>query len=80
MNPDKQRLRRLLEQPRWKRMLFVLVLDLLLFWQHAIDYFWYLNFNFLFARRAFVKRYLMIVQTDVEEAYRGASPVDNWRL
>jgi integrase/recombinase XerD len=27
-----------------------------------------------------VKRYLNIVQTDIEEAHRRASPVDNWRL
>lgn len=41
---------------RWKMFLFSLVINALLFWQTAIDYYFYLNFNFLFARRAFVKR------------------------
>jgi len=27
-----------------------------------------------------VKRYLAIVQSDIEDAYKGASPVGNWNL
>lgn len=37
-------------------MLFKLVVRSMLLWQLAIDYYYYVNFNFLFARRAFVKR------------------------
>lgn len=53
---QKDEIRRLLEQPRWKVALFMLVLRGLLFWQTVVDYYFYLNFNFLFARRAFFKR------------------------
>ena len=27
-----------------------------------------------------VKRYLALVQSDIEDAYKGASPVGNWNL
>jgi hypothetical protein len=37
-------------------IIFTVVINALLFWQTAIDYYYYLNFNFLFARRAFFKR------------------------
>ena len=53
---DKTKLRKLLQQPRWKIRAFMLTLNVLLFWQAAIDWYFYINFNFLFARRAFVKR------------------------
>jgi hypothetical protein len=56
MTNHKERLKQLLKQPRWKILLFMLALNALLFWQAAIDYYFYLNFNFLFARRAFFKR------------------------
>lgn len=56
MKNQKEIIRRLLKQPRWKVALFTLVLRGLLLWQAAIDYYFYLNFNFLFARRAFFKR------------------------
>jgi len=45
MNKDKEKLKRLLTKPYWKRLLFMLVLNALLFWQNAIDYYFYLNFN-----------------------------------
>lgn len=53
---DKQRIRKLLAQPRWKIVVFTLALNALILWQTAIDYYFYLNFNFLFARRTFIKR------------------------
>ena len=53
MVKDKERLKRLLKKPLWKILLFTVVLNALLLWQNAIDYYFYLNFNFLFARRAF---------------------------
>jgi len=56
MNNQKDEIRRLLKQPRWKILLFKLLVNTLLLWQSAIDYYFYLNFNFLFARRAFFKR------------------------
>jgi hypothetical protein len=53
---DKAKLRQLLKQPRWKILAFMLILNALLFWQAAIDWYFYINFNMLFARRAFAKR------------------------
>ena len=52
----KNKIRQLAKRTRWKKITFTLVINFLLFWQTAIDYYYYLNFNFLFARRAFVKR------------------------
>lgn len=45
-----------MKQPRWKMQVFCLVIHALLFWQAAVDYYFYLNFNFLFARRAWYQR------------------------
>ena len=56
MPANKRKLKHLLKQPRWKILLFMFVLNTLLIWQVAIDYYFYLNFNFLFARRAFFVR------------------------
>lgn len=56
MTNTRKRLRRLSNLPRWKIAIFTVAVNLLLFWQTIIDYYFYLNFNFLFARRAFVKR------------------------
>jgi di/tricarboxylate transporter len=51
----KRKLCQLTKRSRWKMIIFAVVIDALLFWQSAIDYYYYLNFNFLFARRAFFK-------------------------
>lgn len=56
MKEYKSKLRRLQQKQLWKRVLFELVVGFLTLWQTAIHYWFYLNFNFLFARRAFVKR------------------------
>ena len=40
----------------WKVTLFTTLVNAALLWQAAIDWYFYLNFNFLFARRAFFKR------------------------
>lgn len=56
MKNQKEKIRLLLQQPRWKVALFMLLLNMLLLWQAAIDWYFYVNFNFLFARRAFFKR------------------------
>ena len=56
MEKQRTKIRQLAKRSRWKRITFTVVINFLLFWQTAIDYYYYLNFNFLFARRAFVKR------------------------
>ena len=56
MDNNKDKIRRLARKSRWKMIIFTVVVNLLLFWQTAIDYYFYLNFNFLFARRAFKQR------------------------
>ena len=56
MEKQRTKIRQLAKISRWKRITFTVVINFLLFWQTAIDYYYYLNFNFLFARRAFVKR------------------------
>lgn len=52
----KPQLRKLLQKPLWKIALIILVVNALLLSQQAIDFYYYHNFNFLFNRRAFVKR------------------------
>ena len=49
-------LSKLKKKSAWKVMLFTILVNAALFWQAAIDWYFYLNFNFLFARRAFFKR------------------------
>ena len=56
MDDTKNKLRRLLKKSAWKYRLLELIVNLLLLWQAAVDYWYYINFNFLFARRAFIKR------------------------
>lgn len=52
----KNKLRMLLKKNRWKFRLLEAAVNALTAWQQVVDYYFYLNFNFLFARRAFVKR------------------------
>lgn len=48
-------LRKLSQRPLKKRF-FAALVNAALLWQAAVDWYFYLNFNFLFARRAFFKR------------------------
>lgn len=43
-------------QRSWKKILFTALINSALLWQSAVDWYFYINFNFLFARRAFFKR------------------------
>src|SRR3990172_4379158 len=57
MNKDyRPKLRKLSQSPRWKKSLFPLTITLLVFSRHALDFYFYLNANLLFARRAFARR------------------------
>jgi len=57
MNKDyRKQLRDLLTRPAWKRQLLEIVVNGLLLWQKAIDFWYYINFNFLFSRRSFITR------------------------
>jgi hypothetical protein len=48
------KLKRLAQQPAWKRISFVLLVNTLLVWGHVVDFFYYLNFHF--PRRPFFFR------------------------
>ncbi len=47
---------RKLSQRSLKKILFTALVNAALLWQAAVDWYFYINFNFLFARRAFFKR------------------------
>lgn len=49
---------RKISQRSWKKNLFTALVNAALLWQAAVDWYFYINFNFLFARRAFFKRTL----------------------
>ncbi len=70
------RLRDLLRRPAWKRQLLEIVVNGLLLWQKVIDFWYYINFNFLFSRRAFVARSIKrahYVGSHVAKPHRVAS-------
>lgn len=45
-----------LSRRTWKKNLFTALVNAALLWQTAVDWYFYINFNFIFARRAFFKR------------------------
>lgn len=47
---------RKIPQRSWKKNIFSALVNAALLWQAAVDWYFYINFNFLFARRAFFKR------------------------
>jgi hypothetical protein len=49
-------LNKLKKKSTWMVMLFTAAVNVALFWQAVVDWYFYINFNFLFARRAFFKR------------------------
>jgi len=55
-NDTKKRLRQLANSPRRRWAVFVLAVILLTAWVQLVDWYFYISFNFLFARRAFFKR------------------------
>lgn len=52
----KKRLRQLINISRHRWAVFALTVILLTAWVKFVDWYFYVNFNFLFARRAFFKR------------------------
>jgi hypothetical protein len=56
MNDTKKRLHQLINRSRRRWAVFVLAVILLTAWVQLVDWYFYVSFNFLFARRAFFKR------------------------
>ena len=55
-NDTKKRLHQLINRSRRRWAMFALAVILLTAWVKFIDWYFYVNFNFLFARRAFFKK------------------------
>jgi hypothetical protein len=53
---SKKRLRQLRGSSRKRWLIFSIAVIFLLAWVRLVDWYFYVNFNFLFARRVFVKR------------------------
>ena len=58
MDNTKKRLHQLVNRSRRRWAVFCLTVILLTAWVKLVDWYFYVNFNFLFARRAFFKRTL----------------------
>jgi hypothetical protein len=77
MNKDNRpELKDLVSRPAWKRVLFSLAIGSIVLWVHLVDFWYYLNFNFLFARRAFVKRttqHAHYIGSDIQKPHKLAA-------
>jgi hypothetical protein len=77
MNKDNRpELHNLANRPAWKRTFFSLAIGSILLWVHLVDFWYYLNFNFLFARRAFVKRttqHAHYIGSDIQKPHKLAA-------